>query len=73
MIGAIDLRDASPDGTGSYLGGAGWRAYDAGLARGAYLRPLGDTMYLAPPLTIAEDELDELCTIFHAAALAAMA
>jgi adenosylmethionine-8-amino-7-oxononanoate aminotransferase len=67
MIAAFDL----PGGAG-YLGERGWRAYDAGLARGAYLRPLGDTLYLAPPLTIADDELDELCTSFVAAARAAV-
>jgi adenosylmethionine-8-amino-7-oxononanoate aminotransferase len=65
MICALDL--VAGDAGGGYLGGAGWRAYDEGLQRGAYLRPLGDTVYLAPPLTISDAELDELCQIFVAA------
>ncbi len=51
--------------------GVGWRVYDEGLARGAYLRPLGDTAYLAPPLTIDDDDLERLCGIFRDAVLAA--
>jgi adenosylmethionine-8-amino-7-oxononanoate aminotransferase len=65
MIAAVDLAG------GGYLGGAGWRVYDEALARGAYLRPLGDTVYLAPPLTIDDADLDELCAIFAAAVAAA--
>ncbi len=61
MIAAFDLAG------GGYLGGAGWQVYEEGLRRGAYLRPLGDTVYLTPPLNIAEGELDELCEIFAAA------
>ena len=73
MVAALDLvADAVPGGSSSgYLGAAGWRAYDAALARGAYLRPLGDTVYLAPPLTISDDDLDELCQVFVAAVTAA--
>lgn len=61
---------ASPEGasgsvhgvadTTGYLGELGWRVYEEGLRRGAYLRPLGDTVYLCPPLTITEAELTEL-------------
>jgi adenosylmethionine-8-amino-7-oxononanoate aminotransferase len=58
MIAAADLAG------GGYLGGAGWRVYEEGIARGAYLRPLGDTVYLAPPLTIPDPDLDRLCAIF---------
>jgi adenosylmethionine-8-amino-7-oxononanoate aminotransferase len=65
MIAAADL-DA-----GGYLGGLGWRVYREGLARGAYLRPLGDTVYLAPPLTISDGDLDRLCEIWIASIRAA--
>jgi adenosylmethionine-8-amino-7-oxononanoate aminotransferase len=58
MVAAVDLSD------GGYLGDAGWRVYEEGLRRGAYLRPLGDTVYLAPPLNIGDAELDRLCAIF---------
>jgi adenosylmethionine-8-amino-7-oxononanoate aminotransferase len=59
MIGAADL------GTGGYRGDAGWRVYNAALKRGAYLRPLGDTVYITPPLTLPEDELEQLLAILH--------
>jgi adenosylmethionine-8-amino-7-oxononanoate aminotransferase len=53
-IGAIDLGDAG------YLGDFGWRVYAAALDRGVYLRPLGDTVYVAPPLNIDDLTLDAL-------------
>src|SRR5690606_31200831 len=68
MIGAVDLV-----GDAGYLGRAGWRVYDEALARGAYLRPLGNTVYVTPPLTIADDELDELLTIVEASVRAVVA
>ncbi|WP_394848794.1 adenosylmethionine--8-amino-7-oxononanoate transaminase [Pendulispora brunnea] len=56
MIGAADLGEG-------YLGKIGWRVYDEARRRGAYLRPLGDTVYVAPPLTISNDELTQLLGI----------
>ena len=64
MIAACDL------GGAGYLGGIGWRVYDEALARGAYARPLGDTVYLAPPLTIDDGDLDRLCVAFRDAIFA---
>ena len=58
MIGAADLATTS-----SYLGEAGWRVFEEGRKRGAYLRPLGDPVYVAPPLTIGEPDLDDLLRI----------
>jgi adenosylmethionine-8-amino-7-oxononanoate aminotransferase len=57
MVGAADL------GEGGYGGLAGEQVYEAALRRGAYLRPLGDTVYVAPPLNIAFEELDLLLEI----------
>jgi adenosylmethionine---8-amino-7-oxononanoate aminotransferase len=54
MVGAVDL------GGGGYLSGKGWRVYEAALRRGLYLRPLGDTVYIAPPLNIADAALEAL-------------
>ncbi len=54
MVGAVDL------GTQGYLGQMGWRVYHEAKQRGVYLRPLGDTVYIAPCLTIADDELEQL-------------
>jgi adenosylmethionine-8-amino-7-oxononanoate aminotransferase len=58
MIGALDLA-AGP----SYLSDAGWRVFAEARRRGAYLRPLGDVVYVAPPLTIPDADLDELLSI----------
>ncbi|MFO0619041.1 MAG: adenosylmethionine--8-amino-7-oxononanoate transaminase [Polyangiaceae bacterium] len=58
MIGAIDL---APDA--SYLGEIGQRVQAAARRRGAYLRPLGDVVYVAPPLNIPLADLDELLDI----------
>ncbi len=59
MIGAADLQDASA----GYLGGIGWRVYEEARKRGAYLRPLGSTVYVCPPLVIPNDELETLLSI----------
>ena len=66
MMGAVDLTGhASPfEGEASdYLGALGWRVYREARARGAYLRPLGNTVYLCPPLTIPDRDLDRLLAI----------
>ncbi len=57
MIGAVDLR---ADGEDGYLAAVGWRVYEAALRRGLYLRPLGDVVYVAPPLNIPDGDLEEL-------------
>ncbi len=63
MIGAADL---APSGSaGGYLGDAGWRVYDEARKRGAYLRPLGDTVYVCPPLVIGDADLDALLGILE--------
>jgi adenosylmethionine-8-amino-7-oxononanoate aminotransferase len=54
-------RAASSD----YLAEAGWRVYDEALKRGAYLRPIGNVVYIAPPLNIADADLDELLGILE--------
>jgi len=58
MIGALEI-----DGQRGYLEGSGWRVYEQALARGAYLRPLGNVVYVAPPLHTPDAELDELLGI----------
>jgi adenosylmethionine---8-amino-7-oxononanoate aminotransferase len=61
MIGAADLTD---DRQG-YLSAIGWRVYEEARKRGAYLRPLGSTVYVCPPLTIGEAELDRLLAVLE--------
>jgi adenosylmethionine-8-amino-7-oxononanoate aminotransferase len=67
MIGALDL------GQQNYLERAGWRVFDEALKRGAYLRPLGNTVYVAPPLNIADEELELLLGIFEESLRVALA
>ncbi len=61
MTGALDL-----DTGGGYLGRAGWQVYEQARGRGAYLRPLGDVVYVAPPINIPDADLDELLAIVEA-------
>jgi len=60
MIGALDLALEGADG---YLARAGWRVYEEARRRGAYLRPLGNVVYVAPPLVIPEPDLEALLAI----------
>jgi adenosylmethionine-8-amino-7-oxononanoate aminotransferase len=64
MIGAADLRDDDSSKAG-YLRGVGWRVYAEARRRGAYLRPLGSTVYVCPPLTIEDGELERLLGILE--------
>jgi adenosylmethionine-8-amino-7-oxononanoate aminotransferase len=66
MIGALDLA-----GDAGYLARAGWRVYEEARRRGAYLRPLGNVVYVAPPLVIADADLEELLAIVAASVAAA--
>jgi adenosylmethionine-8-amino-7-oxononanoate aminotransferase len=59
MIGAADLGD------GGYLADVGWRVYAEARKRGAYLRPLGSTVYVCPPLTIETSELEQLLSVLE--------
>jgi adenosylmethionine---8-amino-7-oxononanoate aminotransferase len=58
MIGALDLA-----GERGYHERAGWRVYTEALRRGAYLRPLGNVVYVTPALNIADADLAELLAI----------
>jgi len=58
MIGALDL-----EGAAGYLAAAGWRVYDEARRRGAYLRPLGNVIYVAPPINVADADLERLLAI----------
>jgi adenosylmethionine-8-amino-7-oxononanoate aminotransferase len=62
MVAAVDIRAA--DGTAlDPRRRTGWHVYREAVRRGALLRPLGDTMYLFPPLTTMEGELGEMAAI----------
>ena len=55
MVGALDL-----EGDAGYLARAGWRVYDAARERGAYLRPMGNVVYVTPSVNIPDEDLDAL-------------
>ena len=42
---------------------SGYRVYREAVRRGALLRPIGDTLYLFPPLTTTPAEIDEMAAI----------
>ncbi len=58
MIGALDL-----EGDEGYLADAGWRVFDEARERGAYLRPLGNVVYVTPSINIPDDDLDRLLDV----------
>jgi adenosylmethionine-8-amino-7-oxononanoate aminotransferase len=58
MLGALDLGGAE-----GYLSRAGWRVYELALERGAYLRPLGNVVYVTPSLNIPDPDLELLLDI----------
>ena len=60
MVGALEL------GTAGYLDRIGWRVYDEARKRGAYLRPLGSTIYVTPAINIPDGDLVELLEIVEA-------
>jgi adenosylmethionine-8-amino-7-oxononanoate aminotransferase len=58
MIGALEL-----EGRKGYLERGGLRVYHEALRRGAYLRPIGNVVYITPALNIGDADLDELLGI----------
>jgi adenosylmethionine-8-amino-7-oxononanoate aminotransferase len=50
-------------GARGYMGTVGWEISRVALELGAHLRPLGNTVYLVPPLNIEDSDLDRLLTI----------
>ena len=65
MVAAVDL--TAPDGGRlDPRRRTGYQVYAQGLQRGALLRPLGDTLYLFPPLTTRASELLEMIDILAA-------
>jgi len=80
-IGAFELRDIraasqavatveTTDDLG-YTASIGWRVYDEARKRGAYLRPLGNVVYVTPPLNIPLADLDRLLSIVEESITAA--
>jgi adenosylmethionine-8-amino-7-oxononanoate aminotransferase len=68
MVAAADL-----EGEEGYFGALGWAVHDEAKKRGAHLRPLGNTIYIVPPLNIPEVDLEALLGIVHESVRAALA
>jgi adenosylmethionine-8-amino-7-oxononanoate aminotransferase len=64
---ALGMCAAFDVGTTGYMGKIGWKISDVALELGAHLRPLGNTVYIVPPLNIDDDDLDSLFQIVRAA------
>ncbi len=65
MMAAVDVRglDGAPLDPKRRTG---YRVYREAVSRGALLRPIGDTLYLFPPLTTAPAEIAEMAAIMGA-------
>ena len=62
MMAAVDIRDPAGQPLDARRR-TGYRVYREAVRRGALLRPLGDTMYLFPPLTTTPEEIAEMAAI----------
>jgi adenosylmethionine-8-amino-7-oxononanoate aminotransferase len=62
MMAAVDL--CAPDGGAlDAQRRTGYRVYREAVRRGALFRPIGDTMYFFPPLTVSASEIEEMAGI----------
>jgi adenosylmethionine-8-amino-7-oxononanoate aminotransferase len=66
FIAAFTLVPPGARGGAEYAADAGWRFYAQALARGAWLRPLGNVVYFVLPLTATVGLIDELFGIVRA-------
>ena len=65
MMAAVDLRGA--DGAAlEPRRRTGYRVYLEAVRRGVLLRPIGDTLYLFPPLTVEPADVDQMVAVLEA-------
>jgi adenosylmethionine-8-amino-7-oxononanoate aminotransferase len=62
---ALGMCAAFEVGAPGYMGTTGWLISDVALQLGAHLRPLGNTVYVVPPLNIEDADLDRLLDILR--------
>ena len=60
---ALGMCAAFEVGTPGYMGTVGWEISELALELGAHLRPLGNTIYIVPPLNIEDEDLRQLLDI----------
>jgi adenosylmethionine-8-amino-7-oxononanoate aminotransferase len=62
MIGAVELvRDKATKASFPWEMKRGIRVCEHALARGVWIRPLGNVVVIMPPLAVSIDELDQIC------------
>ncbi|MEZ4339588.1 MAG: adenosylmethionine--8-amino-7-oxononanoate transaminase [Sandaracinaceae bacterium] len=66
-VRTMGLVAAAEVGDGGYGGAVGWKIFEAALERGVFLRPLGDVVYVTPPLNIDDTALTYLLEAVDAA------
>ncbi len=65
MMAAVDLR--GPAGAPfDPRRRTGYRVYCEAVGRGVLLRPIGDTLYLLPPLTVEAADVTQMATVLEA-------
>ena len=57
LLGTVAAFDLAVDGTAGYLNPAGPTVKKLAMAHGVFLRPLGQVVYLLPPLCITHEQL----------------
>jgi adenosylmethionine-8-amino-7-oxononanoate aminotransferase len=60
---ALGMCAAFEVGAPGYMGTVGWEISGVALELGAHIRPLGNTLYVVPPLNIEDGDLDRLLDI----------
>ena len=59
LKGTIAAFDIVIDGPNSYLNDAGKKLKNKVMEKGVFIRPLGNVVYLLPPLCISDDQLEQ--------------
>jgi len=72
MIAALDLVDARSRAPFPAEARTGYRVCREALSRGLYIRPLGDVLYLLPPLIITPEQLRWSIEVLKASILAVL-
>ena len=67
LLGTVAAFDLAVDGTAGYLNPAGPTVKRIALEHGVFLRPLGQVVYLLPPLCISDDQLERCYLAIRAA------
>lgn len=68
IVGAADLGEAGYGGSG-----LGWAVSRAARERGVWMRPLGDTVYVVPPLNVPMDVLETTLAVIEESIRVALA